>query len=122
MVEAKCALTQSHSNIGIWNGGVFDLSDYFNTLSLNLGSEYQFLNESVTDIFQQRIGQDITQPLEAVLATMDTTTREQQVDCLNNLFYIGETDFRKTPRCQVQNYILLAASAILMSSMALKCE
>lgn len=68
------------------------------------------------------MGQDITKPLEQVLATMDPNTRAQNVDCINNVFYIGEVDFRKSARCQVQNYFLLAASAILMSSMGLKCE
>ncbi|KAJ3528406.1 hypothetical protein NM688_g8003 [Phlebia brevispora] len=107
-------------NVAIWNNGVFDLTDYFYTNSLNLGSPYEFLNESITDLFSQRMGQDITKPLEQVLETMDPNSRAQNVDCINNLFYIGEVDFRKSPRCQVQNYFLLAASAVLMASMALK--
>ena len=116
------SLTSLLSNIAIWRGGVFDLTDYFNTVSLNLGDQYKFLNETVSDLFEQRIGQDITKPLESVLADMDPTSRAQHVDCLNNAFYIGNTDFRKSARCQVQNYVLLSASALLMSSMALKCE
>jgi chitin synthase len=106
----------------VWNSGIYDLTDYFNTVSLNLGTQYQFLNESVTDLFEQRIGQDITKELDAALADMDTNTREATTACLNNLFYLGETDFRKTPRCQVQNWLLLGASIVIMSSMGLKCE
>ena len=106
----------------IWNGAVYDLTDYFYTNTLSLGPTFEFLNENVTDLFSQRIGQDITKPLEAVLANMDANTRAQNVDCINNVFYIGIVDFRKTPRCQVQNYFLLAASSIIMASMALKCE
>lgn len=99
------------------------MTDYFHTVDdLNLGGAYKFLNESVTDLFQQRIGQDISKELDGVLAQMDTATREQHVACLNNVFYMGETDFRKTARCQVQNWLLVAASAIIMSSMALKCK
>lgn len=110
------------SNLGIWNNGVFDLTDYFNTVSLNLGDEYKFLNESVTDLFQQQVGQDLTKELNGVLAEMTPDARNQHVACLNNLFYMGETDFRKTARCQVQNWLLVAASAVLMSSMVLKCK
>ena len=106
----------------IWNGAVYDLTDYFYTNSLSLGPTFEFLNENITDLFSQRIGQDITKPLEAVLAAMDPNSRAQNADCINNVFYIGIVDFRKSPRCQVQNYFLLAASAVIMSSMALKCK
>ncbi len=80
------------------------------------------MDESVTDLFSQRMGQDISKPLEDALAALSDTSREEHLACLNNVFYMGQTDFRKSARCQVQNYILLAASAILMSSMALKCK
>ena len=63
----------------------------------------------------------MTIQLNQVLSAMNLQAREQHTDCLKNLFYIGDTDFRKTPRCQVQNYMLLIASGILMASMGLKC-
>ena len=100
---------------------MYDITDYVYTNTLNLGDQYKFLNESVTDLFEQRVGQDITKDLNNVLAEMDETTRAQNSACLNNAFYQGETDFRKTPRCQVQNWLLVAFSAVIMSSMALKC-
>jgi chitin synthase len=109
-------------NVALWRKGVYDLTDYFSTLGLNLGDQYQFLNESVSDLFSQRIGQDITKPLEAALDAMDPTTRDRHVFCLNNVFYFGQQDFRKTARCQVQNYILLAVSIVLMVSIGLKCR
>ncbi|THG97676.1 hypothetical protein EW026_g4373 [Hermanssonia centrifuga] len=90
-------------NIAIWNGDVYDLTDYFNTNTLNLGDEYQFMDESVTDLFSQRMGQDISKPLEDALAALSDTSREEHLACLNNVFYMGQTDF-----------------PILMSSMALK--
>ena len=97
------------------------MTDYFYTTGLNLGDQYKFLNESVTDLFSQRIGQDITKPLQAALDDMTPDQRQQHVACLDNVFYIGEPDFRKTARCQVQNYILLAVSIVLMVSIGLKC-
>lgn len=107
--------------MAIWNNALYDLTDYFYTIGLNLGDQYKFLNETVTDLFSQRVGQDITKPLEAALGAMDSDQRSQHVACLNNVFYIGEPDFRKTARCEVQNYILLAVSIVLMVSIGLKC-
>lgn len=98
------------------------MSDYFYTNTLNLGDTYEFLDSDITDLWSQRAGQDISKDLEVVLAAMDPTARDQNVACINNLFYIGEVDFRKSARCQVQNYFLLAASAILMASIAIKCK
>ena len=57
-----------------------------------------------------------------VLGGLDTTTREQNMNCISNLFYYGKPDFRKTPRCQVQNILLLVFSIILMVSIGIKCK
>lgn len=35
--------------------------------------------------------------------------------CIKTLFYLGDTDFRLTPRCQVQPYLLLTFSIILVA-------
>ena len=72
-------------------------------------------------VFKQRSGQDITTPLNAVLNSMNSTYRAQHMACLNNAFMAGSMDFRKTPRCQVQNWLLIFFSALLMGSIALKC-
>lgn len=109
--------------IVVWDNSIYDLADYQNTVQLHPGAaQYDFLNSDVSDLFKQRSGQDITKELNKALAGLDPTTRDQNVNCLNNMFYVGETDFRKTARCQVQNIILLVFSAILMASMGLKCE
>ncbi|KAA1466721.1 hypothetical protein DENSPDRAFT_831600 [Dentipellis sp. KUC8613] len=106
----------------IWDNGIYDLTDYFYTISQNTGNTgpYTFLNDSLTNLFQQQGGQDITKQFEKVLGEMDSTTAAQNTNCFKNMFYVGETDFRKTPRCQVQNYILLVASCILMASVGIK--
>ncbi|KAF5369698.1 hypothetical protein D9615_010145 [Tricholomella constricta] len=106
----------------IWEGGVYDLTDYFYTQSQNPSTleQWGFLNTDITDLFKQRAGQDITEPLNKAMAKLDELTRLQNVACLKNVFKIGEMDFRKTPRCQVQNYLLIIASGILMGSMGLK--
>ena len=107
----------------IYEGNLYDLTDYFYTITQHSGdtTSYTFLDSDITDIFQQQPGQDITKPLNKVLASLDSTTRDQNFYCLNNVFYAGKTDFRKSARCQANNYILLVASIILVASMAVKC-
>lgn len=108
----------------IYNNEIFDLSDYLNTLDLeqDAAGEFQFLNEDISDLFKQQPGEDITKDLNNVLASLDTTTAQQNMDCLNNMFFQGKVDFRKSARCQVQNIMLLTFSILLMTSMGLKCK
>lgn len=73
------------------------------------------------DVFKQRSGQDITSPMNAVLNAMNSTYRAQHLACLNTVFLSGEVDFRKSARCQVQNWLLIFFSALLVASIALKC-
>jgi chitin synthase len=107
----------------IWQNGIYDLTDYIWTLGLNSNdpTKNAFLDSNLSDVFRQQTGQDVTPQLNQVLAAMDPQTRNEHVNCLNNVFYVGELDFRKTARCQVQNIMLIIFSAILMASMGLKC-
>ncbi|KAG0695993.1 glycosyltransferase family 2 protein [Suillus ampliporus] len=106
----------------IWEGGIYDLTDYINTVTINQGatSLYQFLSTDVSDVFKQQAGQDITKPLNTALAGLDANTAAANINCLKNMFYLGETDFRNTPRCLVQNYLLLVFTSILCASIVLK--
>jgi chitin synthase len=108
----------------IWEKSLYDLTDYFFTINANQGNTgpYTFLNSDLTDVFQQQPGQDITKPFNAALAQLDSTTAQNNIQCLKNMFYVGEKDFRKEARCQVQNYLLLVASSILVTSVAVKCK
>jgi chitin synthase len=51
---------------------------------------------------------------------LNKTTRENNLQCLENLFYVGRTDFRKTAKCQVNDYILLAFTIILCAVIVIK--
>ncbi|KAI9508915.1 glycosyltransferase family 2 protein [Russula earlei] len=106
----------------IWEKSLYDLTDYFYTINANQGNtgRYTFLSSAITDIFQQQPGQDITTPLNAAIAKLDATTAQENIQCLKNMFYVGEKDFRKEARCQVQNYLLLVASSILVASVVVK--
>ncbi|KAJ7483304.1 glycosyltransferase family 2 protein [Mycena latifolia] len=106
---------------GHYGERIYDLTDYVNTISTNLNNaDYVFLDADLVSVFKQQSGQDITKPLNTVLDAMTEEQRGLNMQCLNNVFYVGNVDFRKSARCQVQNYFLIAASAILMASMGLK--
>ena len=91
--------------------------DYVNTFNLNQNTgSYAFLDTNLVSVFTQQSGQDITKPLIVVLNSMTAANRQLHLACLNNAFWL-EMDFRKTARCQIQNYFLIAALVVLMASM-----
>jgi len=101
---------------------VYDLTDYFNTINVRQGvTDFQFLDKDIAAVFQERSGKDVTEALEKVFAKKSATTVQQNSYCIQNMFYVGRTDFRNTPRCQVQSYLMLVASGIIAATMLLKC-
>jgi chitin synthase len=111
----------------IYNNQVYDLSDYIYTESYYSSSSgtdlpnYSFLNSDLAALFQTNAGQDITSQMNKILAGLTEEDAANQMTCLNTAFYYGELDFRLTPRCTVQNYLLLAFSIILMITIGAKC-
>ncbi|KAF8165979.1 chitin synthase [Crassisporium funariophilum] len=126
VMERKTVLAQAaDDNIAkiwaIYNTRIYDLTDYVWSLGLTQNSPtFAFLESDLVDVFRQQAGKDITQPLQTVLNAMNPTTRQQHMDCLDTVFLAGTADYRKSARCQVQNYMLILFSAILMASMVLK--
>ncbi|DAA72538.1 TPA_exp: Uncharacterized protein A8136_6341 [Trichophyton benhamiae CBS 112371] len=99
----------------IINEKVYDLTDYFNSIDKMDGYPgYDFLPSVVTDLFKKEAGTDITS------LWGDTTDFKNSMNCLTNQFYVGKTDFRDTPRCQANNYILLAFTVILCAVILIK--
>jgi len=108
--------------IGIYNTKIYDITDYVFTLDQSQNNpSLAWLNEDLVSVFTSQAGQDITKNLNVVLNAMDTVTRQQHLACLENVFLAGQADFRKSARCQVQNYLLIIMSVILMLAIALKC-
>jgi chitin synthase len=106
----------------IVNNDLYDLTDYLYSISQNTNNAaYAFLDETLTDLFQQRSGQDITKVFEQNLAKLDSTAALVNMQCLNNVFYRGRSDFRDAARCQVAPIIILVFSIILSSSILIKC-
>ena len=112
----------------IYRNKVYDLSDYLYTVqyySQSSGTDlpnYGFLNSDLSALFSTQAGQDISKAMDQVLDGMSADDHQHTLECLNNAFYVGETDYRKSARCTVQNYLLLAFSIILITTIASKCK
>ncbi|EIW83186.1 glycosyltransferase family 2 protein [Coniophora puteana RWD-64-598 SS2] len=121
-ISGQAADTNIERVWAIYDNSIYDLTDYvYTTTSIDQNvATYQFLDKNLVDVFTEQAGQDITSSLNSVLDAMGTENKTANMDCLNNAFYWGETDFRYTARCQVQNVLLLVFSSILMASMGLK--
>ncbi|KAI9696260.1 MAG: hypothetical protein M1836_005813 [Candelina mexicana] len=106
--------SQGQNSNHLWfilHGGIYDLTDYFYTKKFqNNLPQYGFFPSDVEQLVQRNAGTDITNQWES---TLNRTTNLNSLNCLRNMAYVGKTDFRKTPRCQVNNWLLLAFSIIL---------
>lgn len=97
---------------------VYDLTDYFHTLDvMDNFPGYSFLDDDLETLVKNYAGTDLKEEFENKL---NATAQQDNLECLDRMFYIGKTDFRKTPRCQVNDYILLGATIILCSVIVIK--
>ncbi|CAO2653426.1 Nn.00g028370.m01.CDS01 [Neocucurbitaria sp. VM-36] len=102
----------------IMNDKIYDLTDYFKTLTMsNDLDQYNFLDSKLVDLVKSKAGQDITEDFSNQL---NSEAQAYNLQCLDNVFYKGKTDFRKSARCKVNDYILLAVSIILCAVIVIK--
>jgi len=101
------------------NGYVYDLSDYLYSMTTYAGAnQYVFLDQQVAGLFQGNPGQDVTAAWNAL--PIDAATRANNLACLRNVFLVGQSDPRVTPRCQVNNYLLLTFTIIICATILVK--
>ena len=84
---------------------VYDVSSYFN-------SQVKFLGPYVEAMLANFYGKDAT-PQWQQIAKQNLTEARAYMNCMNNLFYIGQLDQRGSLKCQLQDYVLLSFTAIL---------
>jgi chitin synthase len=103
----------------VYDSGLYDLSDYFYTIQQNeANKDYEYLPKEISDLIQQQPGSDLTDQINSL--SIDSNTKQAALTCMKNVFYVGETDFRKSALCQFPGYLLLAFSAILVATIAAK--
>jgi chitin synthase len=99
----------------IVDNNIYDLTDYFYTLKrMNNFKTYEFFPAAVTKLVKDNPGTDISDSWSR------TAAFQNSLNCMDNAFFVGKTDFRKTPRCQVNNYILLAFTIVLCAVILVK--
>ncbi|KAI9733812.1 MAG: hypothetical protein M1818_007079 [Claussenomyces sp. TS43310] len=120
VTKKKAVYSDGQNNNHEWvilNGKIYDLTDYFYTISIRTGvSGYEFLDSSVTDMVQKNPGTDISdlwQQNYVAANASEQVVLSNNLKCLNEVFYVGLPDFRQSARCQVNNYILLAFTIII---------
>jgi chitin synthase len=102
----------------IMNDKVYDLTHYFHTLDeMDNRAPYNFLDEALEKMVRNYAGQDLTENFRNEL---NKTAQDNNLRCLNNLFYIGKTDFREGAKCKATDYILLAFTVIIASVIVVK--
>lgn len=121
--KKSVANDSSWRNWAIVDSKVYDLTNYLNTVQTSTqdssgGQQVAFLDSSLTDLFKSQPGQDITSDFNKAMAALDKTAANANMNCLNNVFYAGKTDFRDTARCQVQNYLLLVSRRGAVTTMS----
>jgi chitin synthase len=101
-------------------GKIYDLNDYFYTQGLrnpdNVNPQFAFLDSALVSMVKNSPGQDITSQWNAKIASSAQSERDNlanNLNCLNNAFYVGIPDFRDSAACVVNNWILLGFTIIL---------
>ncbi|TDZ29765.1 Chitin synthase 6 [Colletotrichum spinosum] len=110
----------------IYEGGVYDLTDYYNTQDVFKNVDtYKFLNAKLTSVVSNNPGEDVTDLWNAVIKNAASNQTENasvqnSLNCIRNTFYVGVPDFRKSAKCQFNNYIMLAMTIILCAVILIK--
>jgi chitin synthase len=104
----------------ILNDHVYDLTSYilggryFNLpegVAQPANSELDFLDTSVVSLFSQNAGQDISEQYNQL--SLDDATKQRQLVCLRNLYYVGAIDNRNSAKCLFAEYLLLIVTLFL---------
>ncbi|KAK4666794.1 hypothetical protein QC763_303340 [Podospora pseudopauciseta] len=122
--KIKAAGREENKYWFIYEGKVYDLSDYFDTQQYNENiPRYTFLNTQLTNLVKNNPGEDLTEQITNIWAKANTTEGNNignTLNCLNNRFYVGTPDFRYSARCQVNNWILLGFSCMICAVILIK--
>jgi chitin synthase len=127
VTKKKTITSQGQNENHYWfilHGKIYDLTDYYYTLGVydNLAS-YVFIDTTLSTIIQENPGLDITSKWETNFANSNATQQTKilnNLNCLNNAFYVGIPDFRDSVKCQINNYILLVFTILLCAVILVK--
>ncbi|KAI8977967.1 chitin synthase [Pilobolus umbonatus] len=111
----------------IVHGNVYDLTSYMmggrvprvpEGQSLPANINMDFIDNSITELFRQLAGTDISAHFDAL--PLEKSVRERQLICLRNLFLVGKKDTRNSLQCLFSEYLLLLITGFLCSVILFK--
>lgn len=109
---------QANTDQRMWviiNNGVYDLTNYFYTLGrMNNIASYDYLPSAVTTLVKNNVGSDISNKWQ------DSANFTNALNCMKNAFYVGAVDFRNSPKCTVNNWILLSFTILICAVILVK--
>ncbi|OMJ28206.1 Chitin synthase 8 [Smittium culicis] len=116
----------------IIRGEVFDLTSYLNSDGVPYVvtpdgisndtvtvSSRNFLSNDIKVLFESNPGKDVTKQWERFEA-LDPKSAKMHYQCIRGAFYIGKVDMRKSVRCYLANYMLLAGSIFIVTMILVK--
>jgi chitin synthase len=131
--DLKYMINTENRLVAIYDEYVYDLTAYKNQNSMGgvaseTPAEYlsdaladrAFMSDAIVQTFVTNVGQDVTEPLNALAANIGSDVLQWQKDCLRNLFIIGKVDTRDSVQCQFSTYILLALSCVMVAVIGFK--
>lgn len=123
VTKASFVKDDGQNNNHMWfilNGKIYDLTDYFSTRAeMNPNNQtpaYSFLDQGLVDMVTQNAGTDISSLWAKNYAAATLSERNvltNNLNCLNNAFYVGIPDFRDSAACKANNWILLGFTIML---------
>ncbi|KAI9355051.1 chitin synthase-domain-containing protein [Zopfochytrium polystomum] len=111
MYYIKSTASPSTKLIVIYDN-VYDVSSY--------SASNNFLGSNVQTLFNNFYGRDATPQWEQIKAGEGAAQAKAYLNCMNQMFYIGTVDHRNDFSCQFSNYILIAATVVVVLVIGVK--
>ncbi|ORX87272.1 hypothetical protein BCR32DRAFT_324515 [Anaeromyces robustus] len=100
---------------------IYDLTSYMGDgVESGLSYDQKFLIKEDRDIFEGKNGKDISYIFDNYKKKVGQKKCDETIKCMDNLFFISTVDHRNDFKCQITNYMMLAASMIIAAVLLIK--
>jgi len=101
---------------------IYDLTSYMGDEYENSGlnEDQKFLIKEQKNIFDTHKGEDMSYIFDNYKTKVGQEKWAQTIKCMDNLFFISNVDHRNDFKCQVTNYMMLAASMVIAAVLLVK--
>ncbi|ORX53443.1 hypothetical protein BCR36DRAFT_582263 [Piromyces finnis] len=101
---------------------IYDLTGYMgdDIGTSGLTKDQRFLIKEQNEIFDEKNGQDMSHIFDNYRQLVGEKKWSDTIKCMDNLFFIGNVDHRNDFKCQITNYMMLAASMVIAAVLLVK--